>query len=376
MKIAVIYDWIDSEGGIERAFPILFKYFKNADIYTSYTDLTKAKWAKNLKIKTSFIQNLPNFIKKNRLISFVFYPYAFESFNLNKYDLVFSVSSSFAKSVITKPETIHINYMLTPTRYFWIDKESYFKNPFVKFFGRLFLKKYKKWDYVVAQRPDRIITISEYVRKKIKKYYNRNSIVIYPPFDIDYWSKIKKSLNNINQDHKKYYLLVSRFEPYKKTEIAIQAFNRLNKRLIIVGSGTQEYRLKKIANRNIEFRKNITDKKLADLYLNAKALIMPQSEEFGMVALEAQFFGCPVISFINSGVCEIIIKDKTAIYFKKQTADDLIKAVVRYESISYNLKRSTEALKTNYFQKFDKKIFLNKIQTYISNVINTNTQKI
>jgi len=212
--------------------------------------------------------------------------------------------------------------------------------------------------------------------KKIKKYYNRNSIVIYPPFDIDYWSKIKKSLNNINQDHKKYYLLVSRFEPYKKTEIAIQAFNRLNKRLIIVGSGTQEYRLKKIANRNIEFRKNITDKKLADLYLNAKALIMPQSEEFGMVALEAQFFGCPVISFINSGVCEIIIKDKTAIYFKKQTADDLIKAVVRYESISYNLKRSTEALKTNYFQKFDKKIFLNKIQTYISNVINTNTQKI
>jgi glycosyltransferase involved in cell wall biosynthesis len=369
MKTAIVYDWIDKEGGIERVLPVIFGNFKNADIFTSYYDKDRARWAKNFNIKITFLQNFPNFIKKSRLLSFIFYPYAFESLKLDDYDLVISITSSFSKSVITKPETLHICYMLTPTRYFWIDETSYFKNPFIKIIGKLLINSFKKWDYVAAQRPDYIFSISKLVKQRVKKFYNRDSQIIYPCFDIDYWNKIKKTLQDNNPSYKKYYLLVSRLEPYKKVDIAIEAFNKLNKNLIIVGTGTLLNKLKKIAKKNIEFKQNISDKELAVLYSSAEALIMPQSEEFGLVALESQFFGCPIISFYKSGSAETTIDNKTAIFFNKQNGDSLAKAVVRFESISYNLKTSAKKLNFEYFLRFDKKIFINKIDEYIKSLI-------
>ena len=357
-KTAIVYDWLDSQGGIERVIPILIKEFKNADLYTSYYDPSKATWAEKYTIKTSFIDRMPSFIKKSRLLSLLLYPYAFESFNFSDYDLVISVSSSFAKSIITKPQTTHISYMLTPTRYFWTDENSYFKNPVIKKIGRIILPKLKKWDFLAAQRPDKIAVISSLVQKRVKKYYKRSSVVIYPPFDINYWNNIRSSIKYSNSNHHSYFLLVSRLEYYKKVEVAIEAFNKLGYKLIIVGSGSQEKKLQKKANKNIEFRQNISDTELAVLYSKARALIMPQVEEFGMVSLEAQFFGCPVISFKNSGAIETIIENKTGLFFDKQTASSLSSAIVRYKSLSYNLKKSTQEYGLRNVERFDKEKFI------------------
>ena len=357
-KIAIVYDWIDSSGGIERIIPILIKTFNNADIFTSYFDPKKAPWATKYDIKTSFIQNLPGFIKKSRILSLILYPYAFESFNFSEYDLVISVSSSFSKAVITKPQVRHICYMLTPTRYFWIDKKSYFKNPVIKKISKIILPQLKKWDYVVSKRPDSIISISNLVKKRVKKIYKRTSLVLYPPFDLKYWNKIKKSINSNYSNHRSYFLLVSRLEHYKKVELAIEVFNKLKDRLIIVGAGSQEKKLQRFANNNIEFKKYISDVELANLYSQADALIMPQIEEFGMVSLEAQFFGCPVISYKNSGAAETILDGKTGIFFDKQEAKSLEAAIVRYKPISYNLKILTKEFGTKNLERFSKEKFI------------------
>ncbi|MFH1827422.1 MAG: glycosyltransferase [bacterium] len=357
LKTAIVYDWVDSKGGIERVIPLLIKEF-NADLFTSYFDIKKAPWANKYEIKSSFINKLPRFIKKNRLLSLVLYPYAFESFNFSDYDLVISISSAFSKSVITKPSTKHINYLLTPTRYFWVDKESYFKNPIIRKIGRIILPKLKKWDIIAASKPDTIISISNLVKKRVKQVYKRNSSVIYPPFDINYWTKIKNSLSKPLSIKHAFFLLVSRLEPYKRIDIAIEAFNKLGNNLIIVGSGSQKRKLKKTSGKNITFVENLSDKDLAKLYSKANALIMPQIEEFGMVSLEAQFFGCPVISYKNSGAKETIIEEKTGIFFNKQASKSLIAAIVRYKSISYNLKKSTKENSFKNIKRFDKEKFI------------------
>ncbi len=357
-KTAIVYDWLDSRGGIERVIPILIKEFDNADLYTSYYDPNKAAWAKKYTIKTSFIDRLPSFIKKSRLLSLLLYPYAFESLNFSDYDLVISITSSFAKSIITKPQTSHISYILTPTRYFWIDENSYFKNPTIKKIGKLILPRLKKWDFIASQRPDKIVAISSLVQKRVKKYYKRNSIVIYPPFDTNYWQNVKRTIKNNNTNHHTFFLLVSRLEYYKKVDLAIEAFNKLGYRLIIVGDGSRKKKLQKKANKNIEFKQNISDQELAVLYSKARALIMPQVEEFGMVSLEAQFFGCPVISFKNSGTIETIIENKTGLFFDEQTPDSLSATIVRYKSLSYNLKKSTQEHALRNIERFGKEKFI------------------
>ncbi len=223
-KIAIVYDWIDKWGGVERVLLTLHEMFPQAVFYSSYYSPQKAGWAKDLKIKTSFIQKFPRFVRENRTVSFPFYPYAFESFNFNNYDLVISVTSSFAKSVITKPRTFHICYLLTPTRYLWMNEDLYIKNNFTRSVLSGYFQKLKEWDYVAAQRPDKIISISKTVADRCRKFYKRESEVIYPPFDIQYWEKIKYEILNskseINSNfkiiNKKYFLVVSRLEPYKK----------------------------------------------------------------------------------------------------------------------------------------------------------------
>jgi len=358
-KTAIVYDWLDSRGGIERVIPIIIKEFKNVDLYTSYFDPVEAAWAKKYNIKTSFIENLPNFIKKNRLLSLMLYPYAFESFNFSDYDLVISITSSFAKAIITKSDTLHISYILTPTRYFWIDNKSYFNNRFIKYISKFILSEIKKWDFIASRRPDKIAVISNLVQKRVKKYYKRDSVVIYPPFDLKYWVKIKSEIDRKQAvKDKNYFLVVSRLEPYKRIDLVIETFNKTKEKLIIVGLGSQYKKLKKMARKNIEFKKNISDIELGVLYENANALIMPQIEEFGMVSLEGQFFGCPVISYKKSGTAETIIENKTGLFFDQQSTKSLGAAIVRYRSLSYNLKKSVLENNLNNIKRFDKEKFI------------------
>src|SRR3989344_7529142 len=381
-RIAIVYDWLDKWGGVERVLLTFHEMFPDAHWYTSYFDGKKATWAREMNIKTSFIQKLPGFIRKSRILSLPFYPYAFESFDFRDYDLVISVTSSFAKGVITKPGTKHICYLLTPTRWLWSQQKIYTKNWIPAFAGmtNMFLTNLREWDYVAAQRPDKIISISNTVSKRCSKYYRRNSDVIYPPFDREYWKKIKVSLVRhpelVSGSHKmlkrvqhdvdsrlrgndvegKYFLIISRLEPYKRVDLAVEFFNSRKDQLIIVGKGSQKSRLQKMAGKNIKFLENLTDSELANLYIHAQALIMPQEEDFGYVALEAQFFGCPVITYAQGGACETVKDGVTGVLFSKQEKTALHHAIARFHTLAYNLK-SNLAKKNDIFDKFTKERF-------------------
>lgn len=349
-KIAIVYDWIDKWGGVERVLLTLHKMFPGAGFFTSVFDRERAGWAKNLKIKTSFIQKLPKFIKSRRILSLSLYPFAFESFDFRDYDLVISVTSSFAKSIITRPGTKHICYLLTPTRFLWSHQKDYFRENFL---NRPYLKYLRKWDRVASFRPDKIVSISDAVRNRCKKYYRRDSVVIYPPFDPDYWDKIKSEPVR----DKNYFLIVSRLEPYKKVDLAIKVFNRRKENLIVVGEGSEEKNLKEISGKNIRFLSHLSDRELAAFYAGAQALIMPQEEDFGYVALEAQFWGAPVISYRKSGAKETIIEGRTGIFFDKQSERSLQGAIERFKKIKYNLRTTTKKFGLDSVKRFDKKIF-------------------
>lgn len=354
-KIAIVYDWIDKWGGVERVLLTLHEMFPKAIFYTSYFDKEKASWAKDLKIKTSFLQKFPNFIKKSRILSFIFYPFAFESFDFSEYDLVISVTSSFAKSIITKPGTKHICYLLTPTRYLWSHKNDYFKNKLFCYLISGYFDHFKTWDYVTAQRPDKIISISETVKKRCLQYYKRESVIIYPGFDIKHWNNIKLKTQFAS---KKFFLVVSRLEPYKKVDLVIKVFNKLNKPLIIVGEGSEEKKLKKMAGKSIIFLSKQSDVELGSLYTNAQALIMPQEEDFGLVSLEAQFFGCPVIAYGKGGATETVIDGKTGIFFNRQKEINLVEAIERFSKIKYNLNNKTKKYGMQNIERFGKEKFV------------------
>jgi len=390
-RIAIVYDWLDKWGGVERVLLTLHEMFPEAHWYTSYFDRKQAPWAKKItgsfahaqddKIKTSFIQKLPGFIKKNRILSLPFYPYAFESFDLRDYDLVISVTSSFAKGIITKPGTKHICYLLTPTRWLWGMSQEYFNYELritnrnssdISFIQKIkntlaepWFKSLREWDYVAAQRPDKIISISNAVSKRCSKYYRRESEVIYPPFDREYWQGLKSEIRNPKyetnsklkiRNSKEYYLVVSRLEPYKRVDLAVEFFNTRKDQLVIVGKGSQKSKLQKLAGKNIQFLENLTDLELASLYTHAQALIMPQEEDFGYAALEAQFFGCPVIAYSKGGACETVEDGVTGVFFHKQEKADLHHAFERFHTLAYNLK-SNLTKEGDIFDKFSKERF-------------------
>ncbi len=352
--VAIVYDWIDSWGGVERVLLVLHKMFPEATFFTSYYNEKKASWAKDMPIKESFLKNLPEFVKKNRVLSLPIYPYAFESFDFSDFNLVISVSSSFAKGVITKPGTTHVAYMLTPPRYLWGQTHHYVNQP-VKVLTAPYINNLKKWDQIAAMRPDHLISISQTVADRCRKYYGRSSQVIYPPFDTEYWGRYKKQ---ITMQKDTYYLIVSRLEPYKKVNVAVDAFSNMpEKNLVIIGAGSQAKSLKKKAAKNIQFISSVNDKTLASYYQNAEALIMPQEEDFGYVSLEAQFFGCPVIAYDQGGATETVADNESGIFFSEQTPKSLIEAVRKFDIITEQLKKSLVTLSQSQEERYGKKRF-------------------
>jgi len=373
-KIAIVYDWFDKWGGVERVLLTLYEIFPKASFFSSYFDKQKALWAKDFNVKTSFIEKLPFFIKKNRFLSFPFYPLAFESFDFSGYDIVISVTSSFAKGVIVKTPVKHIVYLLTPTRFLWVMPESYHLSGFKKSIISSYFNYLKKWDFAAAQRADKVIAISETVRERCLKYYRRDCRVIYPPFDIGYWKKFKNQNSNlkiINQNlklkkiNKNFFLVVSRLESYKKVDLVIKVFNNLKENLVIVGEGNEEAKLKKIARRHIVFLKKLTDGELAYLYSNALALIMPQEEDFGYVSLEAQFFGCPVLAYKKGGATETVLDRKTGLFFKEQNESSLNQLIKRFYPLQGELKKTILKIGFENVKKFDKMYFKSQFKKII-----------
>lgn len=377
MKVAIVYDKVNRWGGAERVLLALHEIFPSAPLFTSFYLPKKAKWAEVFpKIETSFLQHIP-FLRDNHELFPFLLPLAFESFDFSNYDLVISVTADAAKGIITKPETLHICYCLTPTRYLWSHREFYFKNPPAKF-GLLkhfsfaftpFEKHLRRWDEVASKRPDYFIAISKEVKKRIKRYYKRDSFLIYPPCELPFKSLEKKGRKDL-QRFKDFYLVVSRLEPYKRVDLAIEAFNVLGETLVIVGEGNERRVLEKKAKKNIFFVGYIDDSSLSYLYKNCRALIFPQEEDFGITAVEALGFGKPVIAYDKGGIKEIVENGKTGVLFRSQNVSSLLQAIKDVGKIKFDKNLAFDTSKKFSKERF-KKEFSELVELLIKRYFDT-----
>lgn len=324
MKVALVYDRINKWGGAERVLLAIHEIFPDAPLYTSVYNPELAPWADVFTVKTSFLQNFPYASSHHEMLATLM-PVAFESLSFTDYDLVISVTSEAAKGIVTQPNTKHICICLTPTRYLWSGYDTYFSNNLFKFLTKPIVSYLRKWDKTVAQRPDAYLAISKEVQKRIKKYYNRDSSVLYPPITLSNHAPFRKKKKVLKNNHKskEYLLVVSRLVPYKRIDIAVKACSALQIPLKVVGSGSEERYLRTIAGPTIEFYNNLTDEELTTYYKECSALLFPGIEDFGLTIIEAQQFGKPVIAFKGGGALETIIEGKTGEFFTPQTAEGL-----------------------------------------------------
>ena len=358
MKVALVYDRINKFGGAERILLSLHQLFPQAPLFTAVYNPKTAPWAKHFKVIPSFLQNFP-FAKTHHELYPWLTPLAFESFNFDQFDVVISITSADAKGIITKPTTFHLCYCLTPTRYLWSGHDDYLKNPqfgalnpLIKTLTPPILKRLKNWDKIASQRPDYYLAISKNVQQRIKNYYQKSSQVIYPPVDFKTFSRSVKDPKK-HPAKKPFYLIVSRLIHYKRVDLAIKAFNHLKLPLKIVGSGASEKDLRKVSGKNIKFLGQLTDKELIYYYQTCSAVIFPQEEDLGLVPLEAQAAGKPVIAYRGGGALETIIPGKTGEFFYPQTAEALFETVKKFNSENYN---PIECQKNS--SQFDQKKFI------------------
>jgi len=363
MKIALIHDWLIVNAGAEKVIKEILEIFPNADIF-SLVDFLNDKDRKDILqgkyAKTSFIQKLPKAKTKYRNYLPLF-PLAIEQFNLNEYNLIISSSHAVAKGVLTNSNQIHICYCHTPIRYAWdlyhqYLKESNLNRGFKGLFAKYFLHKIRIWDVVSSSRVDYFIANSKYIAKRIKKIYRKDSVVIYPPVDVDKF--------DLNENKENFYLTVSRLVPYKKVDLIVEAFNKMpDKKLIVIGDGPDIDKIKSKANKNIEILGYQSFEVLKKYMETAKAFVFAAEEDFGILPIEAQACGTPVIAYRKGGVLETVIDGKTGIFFDEQNVTNIIKAVNYFEEIEdkFNLKDIR-----NNALKFSKEKFKKKLTNFIN----------
>ncbi|HSA83395.1 MAG TPA: glycosyltransferase [Patescibacteria group bacterium] len=351
MKVALVYDRVNKWGGAERVLLALHKLFPNAPLFTSVYNKKTAQWADVFDIKTSFLQKLPFVRTRHDFVPYLM-PSAFEQFSFDDYDLVVSVTSEAAKGIITKPTTKHICYCLTPTRYLWSGYDTYFSDKTLKMLTKPVVSSLRKWDKVAAHRPDVMIAISKAVQERIKDYYGRDSVIIYPP--LDQGLVIRDQGLGKRKKGKPYFLVVSRFVQYKRIDLAIEALSDLGLSLKVIGSGSLEKRLQAKAGKNIEFLHNLTDEELVAYYKGCEALVFPGVEDFGLVMAEAHRFGKPVIAFAGGGALDIVVDGQTGIFFKEQTTASLREAINRFHGSLFDPKIIMKQAEKFSFDNFKK----------------------
>ena len=357
MRIALVHDYLIQYGGAERVLSVLCDMFPDAPIYTLlYDETATGRVFKGREIHTSFLQKIP-FARRYHRFFPQFMPLAIEQFDLSYFDTVLSVSSSFAKGIITKPTTRHVCYCLTPTRFLWDNshryvEEFYFPWPLKKIIPWL-LTYLRVWDQEAALRVDEYVAISKFIQRRIKKYYSADSSVIYPPIIAQNYSIAKETGD--------YFLMVGRLLSYKRFDLAIRAFTAMDLPLKIVGDGPERKRLEKISGKNIEFLGLVSDDILPDLYAKAQALIFPQEEDFGLVLVEAMASGRPVIAYPVGGAAETVIPGETGEFFTSQNWESLLDTVLHFNYENWDSGKIRE-----HAAKFEAQIFKTNIKKYVA----------
>lgn len=355
MKIAIVHDWLVTYAGAERVLEQIINLYSDADIFSLIDFLPEDKrfFIKNKKVHTSFIQYFP-FAKKKYRSYLPFFPKAIESFDLSGYDLIISVSHCVAKGVKITKNQKHICVCCSPVRYAWDLRQQYLEeaglNKGIKKILANFLLDYvKNWDIKTVDRVTNYISISKYIMERVKNNYNRNSTVIYPPVDINKFELYEKKDD--------FYLTASRMVPYKKIPLIAEAFSHMpEKKLIIIGDGPDFDKVKKVSGRNVELLGWRDDDVLKDYMSRAKAFIFAAEEDFGIVPVEAQACGTPVIAFGKGGAVETVIDGVTGSFFNEQSVESIVDAVNRFENNYSNfspekIRQNAERFSVQRFQK-------------------------
>lgn len=336
MKVAIIHDWLVTYAGAERVLEQMLKVFPDADLF-SMVDFIKEDergFILHKKVQTSFIQNLP--WAKSKYRSYLpLMPLAVEQFDLSSYDLVISSSHAVAKAVITGPDQLHISYIHSPIRYAWDLQHQYLResglNKGLKgWVAKYLLHRIRKWDVGTSNRVDLYVANSDFIKRRIKKVYRRDSVVIYPPVSVKDFSFCDKKED--------FYLTASRMVPYKRMDMIVEAFTKMpNKKLRVIGTGPDFSKIQKISRdfENIELMGYQSFPVLKDSMKKAKAFIFAAEEDFGITPVEAQACGNPVIAFGKGGALETIVgldyEKPTGVFFKEQTIGALAQAIETFE---------------------------------------------
>ncbi len=355
MRVAIVHDLMNQMGGAERVLLTLHDLYPQAPIYTSIWDprITDKRF-RSLDIRTSYMQRLP-FILRHHQPYLPLYPFVFERLDLREYDVVISSSWAFAKGIVTRPEALHICYCHTPMRWAW-RYEDYVSHEEVGLIARAILPPFitwlRSWDYTTAGRVDYFLANSHAVAARIAKYYRREATVIMPPVDTS-----RFQLASSKDD---YFLVVSRMIPYKRIDLAVQAFTRLGLPLRVIGGGRDEKKLRRMAGKNVRFMGTLPDAAVREHMARCRALVFPGEEDFGITPVEAQASGRPVIAYGAGGALSTIIEGETGVFFYEQTVESLMEAVRNFRDEQFDPQRIRR-----HAEEFDTQRFMDRLGRFV-----------
>ena len=367
MKTAIVHDWFVSYAGSERVVESLTNVWKDADVFVLFNLLNENDQkivVKNKIPHTSFLNKFKS-IKKHHRKFLPLFPYAIEQFDLSDYDLIISSSHAVAKGALTNSNQLHICYCHTPIRYAWDLMHQYLREANLTtgikgVIAKSILHYIRVWDSATANRPDFYIANSNYIAKRIHKIYKRESTVIYPPVDTD------KFICESNKDS--YYLTASRLVPYKRINLIAEAFTKMpDKKLLIIGDGPEEEKIKAVSGNNIEFLGYKSGEALVNYMQKAKAFVFAAEEDFGIMIVEALSCGTPVIAFSKGGASETVTDEENGILYPEQNAESIIEAVKRFE---LQMNKFDPHTISDSAKKFDRKIFEEKIKGFVDTKYN------
>lgn len=379
-KVAIVHDFLLAFGGAERVLQSLVEMYPSAPVYTLLSDPgIVSRHFPQSEVRESFLAKCPGFLKRRYRLLLPLYPVAVEAFDLRDFDVVISSSGAWSKGIVTRLHTKHIAYIHSPMRSVWDENESYLRSlgffvPF-RFFGRIILSYLRLWDRQAAQRPDVLIANSKYTRERIAKYYRLPSEVVYPPVMMEKSGKgeekgVKGEMGTEKKGENAPFLMVSRLTEAKKIAVAIDAFNKLELPLVIVGSGPLRKSLKERAGKHIHFKGFQKDDQISKWYRGARALVHVAEEDFGLAIAESLACGTPVIAFDQGGARELVHSGVNGELFFAQTPEILSDGVRRF--IGNEGKYDREWIQRD-MMRFSKEIFQEKMKGVIEKILFKNT---